>query len=133
MKDLDKLKLSQYPKFQRTLNDSLMRNNPERGGDPEVWANALKIIKGDARESRTSLLAADDSKCKYCEEKELAGNGVANMGHWSNRDIHDVKFNEDKLTIQFRTGRLGFFGFAANRYSNLPFQVEYLRIYFCRD
>lgn len=44
------------------------------------------------------------------------------VGKWSTRDIHDVKFNEDKLTIQFRIGRLGAIGFAANRYSNLPYQ-----------
>lgn len=43
-------------------------------------------------------------------------------GRWSTRDIHDLKFNEDKLTVQFRTGRLGAFGFASNRYSNLPYQ-----------
>lgn len=28
-------------------------------------------------------------------------------GKWSTRDVHDTKFNEDKLSIQFRTGRLG--------------------------
>lgn len=39
-------------------------------------------------------------------------------GRWSTRDIHDLKFNEDKLTVQFRTGRLGAFGFASNRYIN---------------
>lgn len=43
-------------------------------------------------------------------------------GRWSSRDIHDVKFNEDKLTIQFRTGRLGSFAFASSRYSNYPYQ-----------
>lgn len=45
------------------------------------------------------------------------------IGKWCTRDVHDVKFNEDKLTIQFRIGRLGVFGFAANRYSNLPYQT----------
>jgi cancer susceptibility candidate protein 1 len=44
------------------------------------------------------------------------------FGRWSTRDIHDVKFNEDKLTIQFRSGRLGSFAFASNRYSNFPYQ-----------
>jgi len=29
------------------------------------------------------------------------------QGKWSTRDVHDTKFNEDKLSIQFRTGRLG--------------------------
>lgn len=43
-------------------------------------------------------------------------------GRWTTRDIHDMKFNEDKLTIQFRTGRLGSFSFASNRYSNFPYQ-----------
>ncbi|XP_037931726.1 uncharacterized protein LOC119666515, partial [Teleopsis dalmanni] len=44
-------------------------------------------------------------------------------GKWSTRDVHDTKFNEDKLSIQFRTGRLGIFGFALNRYSNMPYQA----------
>lgn len=130
LRDLDELKLAQCPKFQRTLNESLVLNNPEREGsdgrgDPELWANALKIIEGDARESRNSF--GEEGKCEFCVEKEkeeqMAGQD-RKMGHWSSRDVHDVKFNEDKLTIQFRTGRLGFFGFAANRYSNLPFQVS---------
>ncbi|KAL5277000.1 CASC1 family protein [Megaselia abdita] len=45
------------------------------------------------------------------------------IGKWSTRDVHDSKFNEDKLCIQFRTGRLGVFGFALNRYSNMPYQT----------
>lgn len=140
LKDLDKLKLAQCPKFQKTLNDSLILNSPkkERGssaaegqgeivgaGDAQVWANALKIIEGDEmkrEESRGSFV--EDEKCRFCQEKEEAGKSYSNMGHWSSRDVHDVKFNEDKFTIQFRTGRLGYFGFAANRYSNLPFQVD---------
>lgn len=67
------------------------------------------------------------------ENKEIARNTTidklvkdANMyrctGRWSTRDIHDVKFNEDRLTIQFRTGRLGLFALATNRYCNFPFQ-----------
>lgn len=144
LKDLDKLKLAQCPKFQKTLNDSLSLNNAtkdadlEGEGEPtgrsmvdaELWANALKIIEGDdggalssLRESRNSFGA--DDKCRFCLEKEATGKSYSNMGHWSARDVHDVKFNEDKCTIQFRTGRLGYFGFAANRYSNLPFQVSW--------
>lgn len=41
--------------------------------------------------------------------------------------MHDVKYNEDKLTIQFRTGRLGYFGIASSRYSNLPYQTWELK------
>ncbi|XP_055374487.1 dynein axonemal intermediate chain 7 [Condylostylus longicornis] len=51
------------------------------------------------------------------------GKKVGEGGRWSTRDVHDVRFNEDKLNIQFRTGRLGYFGFAANRYSNMPYQT----------
>lgn len=49
------------------------------------------------------------------------------VGRWSSRDVHDVKFNEDKLSIQFKIGRLGAFGLAINWYSNLPFQTWELR------
>lgn len=45
------------------------------------------------------------------------------IGRWSTRDIHDPKFNEEKLAIQFRAGRLGSFGLAVNWYANLPFQT----------
>lgn len=49
------------------------------------------------------------------------------LGHWSTRDIHDPKFNEEKLAIQFRAGRLGNFGLAVNWYANLPFQTWELK------
>lgn len=45
------------------------------------------------------------------------------IGRWSRRDIHDPKFNEEKLAIQFRAGRLGLFGLAVNWFANLPFQT----------
>lgn len=45
------------------------------------------------------------------------------IGRWSTRDVHDPKFNEEKLAIQFRAGRLGCFGLAVNWYANLPFQT----------
>lgn len=49
------------------------------------------------------------------------------FGRWSIRDIHDPKFNEEKLAIQFRAGRLGYFGLAVNWYANLPFQTWELK------
>lgn len=42
---------------------------------------------------------------------------------WSTEEIHDVKHNEDKCMVSFRTGVFGVFGLAACRYSNLPFQA----------
>ncbi|XP_017490680.1 PREDICTED: axonemal 84 kDa protein-like [Rhagoletis zephyria] len=49
------------------------------------------------------------------------------QGKWSTRDVHDTKFNEEKLSLQFRTGRLGIFGLALNRYSNMPYQTWEIR------
>lgn len=50
-----------------------------------------------------------------------------NFGRWSIRDVHDPKFNEEKLAIQFRCGRLGYFGLAINWYCNLPYQTWELK------
>lgn len=56
-----------------------------------------------------------------------SGETLAPVGKWSNRDVHDVKFNEEKLSIQFKFGRLGTFGLAINWYNNLPFQAWELK------
>ncbi|KAL3266236.1 hypothetical protein HHI36_010417 [Cryptolaemus montrouzieri] len=42
---------------------------------------------------------------------------------WSTRDIHDVKQNEEKGTVSFRTGKFGIIGLATFRYANLPYQT----------
>lgn len=41
---------------------------------------------------------------------------------WSTQDVHDIKYNEEKQTITFRTGRLGVHGLAAFKFVNIPFQ-----------
>lgn len=41
---------------------------------------------------------------------------------WSTQDVHDIKYNEEKQTITFRTGRLGVHGLAAFKFINIPFQ-----------
>ncbi|KAL1500843.1 hypothetical protein ABEB36_006270 [Hypothenemus hampei] len=51
--------------------------------------------------------------CRWDEETQL----------WSNKEIHDVKHNEDKCMISFRTGVFGIYGLATCKYSNLPFQA----------
>lgn len=56
-----------------------------------------------------------------CSDDDVVMKNV--IGRWSIRDVHDSKFNEEKLAIQFRSGRLGYFGLAVNWYSNLPFQT----------
>ncbi|KAJ8935184.1 hypothetical protein NQ314_012940, partial [Rhamnusium bicolor] len=46
---------------------------------------------------------------------------------WSKKDIHDLKHNEEKGTLSFRTGAFGTFGLAALRFTNLPFQAWELK------
>lgn len=91
--------------------------------------NSKSILEGSDDDSDAESETDDDEE----ENREIARCALidsivkeANMercrGRWSTRDVHDVKFNEDKLTIQFRTGRLGSFALALNRYCNFPFQ-----------
>lgn len=42
---------------------------------------------------------------------------------WTSDDVYDVKHNEDKCMVSFRTGVFGIYGLATCRYSNLPFQA----------
>ncbi|XP_074031121.1 dynein axonemal intermediate chain 7 isoform X1 [Leptinotarsa decemlineata] len=47
--------------------------------------------------------------------------------HWTKENIHDLKHNEEKCTLTFRTGLFGIFGLAAVRYANLPYQAWEIR------
>lgn len=42
---------------------------------------------------------------------------------WTKKDVHDLKHNEEKATLSFRTGRFGTFALVAYRYANLPYQT----------
>ncbi|XP_050685725.1 dynein axonemal intermediate chain 7 isoform X3 [Leptidea sinapis] len=55
--------------------------------------------------------------CQWQENRKL----------WTTNYVNDYKFNEDKFTIQFRTGVLWPIGIATLRYSNLPYQGWDLR------
>ncbi|CAF4887451.1 unnamed protein product [Pieris macdunnoughi] len=55
--------------------------------------------------------------CQWQEQRKL----------WTSNYVNDYKFNEDKLTIQFRTGVLWPIGIATLRYGNLPYQGWDLR------
>nr|XP_032525572.1 protein CASC1-like [Danaus plexippus plexippus] len=50
--------------------------------------------------------------CQWQEARKL----------WTSNYVNDYKFNEDKLTVQFRTGVLWPIGIAVLRYGNLPYQ-----------
>ncbi|XP_026322716.1 protein CASC1-like isoform X1 [Hyposmocoma kahamanoa] len=50
--------------------------------------------------------------CQWQEQRRL----------WTTNYINDYKYNEDKFTIQFRTGVLWPIGIGTLRYNNMPFQ-----------
>lgn len=51
--------------------------------------------------------------CQWSSEQNL----------WTTKNVHDVKHNEEKQTIQFRTGKFGPFAMAVYRYNSMPFQA----------
>jgi cancer susceptibility candidate protein 1 len=55
-------------------------------------------------------------------EPPLVAHWLPDEKIWSTEDVHDIKYNEEKQTISFRTGRLGIHGLAVYRFVNLPFQ-----------
>lgn len=93
----------------KTNSKSLLDVSSE--GDSEAESDT----DNEEQDEENSCNAMIDTMVKDANIKRCSG-------RWSFRDIHDVKFNEDKLTIQFRTGRLGSFAFASSRYSNFPYQ-----------
>lgn len=80
-----------------------------------------QVIESDLNSDENSSSDDDAEEETFRRKSVISTNNV--HGRWSVRDIHDVRFNEDKLVIQFRTGRLGIFGLASNRYCNIPFQT----------
>lgn len=91
--------------------------------------NSKSLLEGSDDDSDADSETDDDEeesremqRCSLIDKIVKEANVKRCRGRWSTRDIHDVKFNEDKLTIQFRTGRLGSFALALNRYCNFPFQ-----------
>lgn len=42
---------------------------------------------------------------------------------WVTPDIHDVKYNEERPTVTFRTGRFGPIAMAVYRYNCMPYQA----------
>ncbi|XP_035786611.1 protein CASC1-like [Anopheles albimanus] len=138
MKDLDELLESKSPKLQGKLEQELVGNTAVHAG--ATGKQSLQVVRSEesrgprggdkgekGKKPAKSKFDSDDEDVDYGNILEVGNyvmvdNEKRYIGKWSTRDVHDVKFNEDKLTIQFRIGRLGSFAFAANRYSNVPYQ-----------
>lgn len=141
MRDLEDLIEMEQPSFEKkiaemssTFSMASEMNSPtgfdrQNSGISLTKTNSKSLLDISSPSDSEAESETDNEE----EDEENMGNAMvdatvkqANInrcsGRWSTRDIHDVKFNEDKLTIQFRTGRLGIFGFASSRSSNFPFQ-----------
>ncbi|KAM8720390.1 hypothetical protein ACLKA7_006439 [Drosophila subpalustris] len=70
------------------------------GNDSSAGATLQQML------SRNSA-SNNDSCDSEARRQKLSSTAAITQGKWSTRDVHDTKFNEDKLSIQFRTGRLG--------------------------
>lgn len=128
------------------LSDNLSASNEEEdedgGGDAEEYGG-ISFLRSDfswnmtGKKDEIPVTAEDEDESE--DETETQSNGSSGsvdsedemvtsaVGKWTNRDVHDVKYNEDKLAITFKVGRLGIYGLAVNWYSNLPFQTWELR------
>lgn len=142
MRDLEDLIDLEIPSFEKKIaemssNLSMTSEVNEKAAAIDRKDSGISLTKTNSK-SLLDVSSEGDSEAESAtdneeQDEENAGNAMidamvkdANVkrcsGRWSTRDIHDVKFNEDKLTIQFRTGRLGSFAFASSRYSNFPYQ-----------
>ncbi|XP_017045493.2 dynein axonemal intermediate chain 7 homolog [Drosophila ficusphila] len=123
---------SQLPPEPEPEASAKRSNSMESSEDEDDDVDSLvELLEGASTAGNTlhDLLGPPtNTESSDSESRQRKSNAAAiTQGKWSTRDVHDTKFNEDKLSIQFRTGRLGIFGFALNKYSNMPYQTWDLR------
>ncbi|XP_046821692.1 dynein axonemal intermediate chain 7 homolog [Vespa crabro] len=92
---------------------------------PEVIENEMKALETAMEALVLVTLKLPDTVLWF--EPPLVAHWISEKNIWSTQDIHDIKFNEDKQQITFRTGRFGIHGLAAYKLINLPFQSWELR------
>lgn len=149
MRDLEELIDMEQPAFEKKITEMssslsmATTETNERQQQPQTTStidrkdsgisltktNSKSLLEGSDDENSDLDSETDDeeeneeiARCLLIDKMAKEANLKRCRGRWSTREIHEVKFNEDKLTIQFRTGRLGSFALALNRYCNFPFQ-----------
>lgn len=139
MRDLEDLIDLEIPSFEKKIaemssnlsmtsevNDKV--NDRKDSGISLAKTNSKSLLDDSEGDSEAESDTDNEEQDEETANNAIIDNMVkdANIrrcsGRWSTRDIHEVKFNEDKLTIQFRSGRLGSFAFASSRYCNFPYQ-----------
>ncbi|KAL2712561.1 axonemal 84 kDa protein-like isoform X1 [Vespula squamosa] len=93
---------------------------PPNERTPEVIENEMKALETAMEALVLVTLKLPDTVLWF--EPPLVAHWISERNIWSTQDIHDIKFNEDKQQITFRTGRFGIHGLAAYKLINLPFQ-----------
>nr|XP_026483526.1 protein CASC1-like [Vanessa tameamea] len=87
---------------------------------PEEIEAELKKV--EAQYEKLALVCIDLPQDVMWTEPPVICQWQETRNLWTSNYVNDYKFNEDKLTVQFRTGVLWPIGIAALRYGNMPYQ-----------
>ncbi|KAL0103229.1 hypothetical protein PUN28_017511 [Cardiocondyla obscurior] len=93
---------------------------PDSERTPEVIEAEMKALETAMEALALVTLKLPSSIIWF--EPPLVAHWIPEKKIWSTQDVHDIKYNEEKQTITFRTGRLGVHGLATFKFVNLPFQ-----------
>ncbi|XP_067206119.1 dynein axonemal intermediate chain 7 homolog isoform X2 [Linepithema humile] len=93
---------------------------PDSERTPEVIEAEIKAL--EAAMEKLTLVTLKLPSSIFWFEPPLVAHWIPERKIWSTQDVHDIKYNEEKQTITFRTGRLGVHGLAALKFINIPFQ-----------
>ncbi|XP_026669128.1 protein CASC1-like [Ceratina calcarata] len=118
---LTTLELPKEPKFVpfvRTYETPQPAPDAER--TPEVIEAEMKALEQAMDALVLINLKLPESVLWF--EPPMIAHWIPEKNMWSTKYVHDVKYNEEKQTIAFRTGRLGIHGLAVYKFANLPFQ-----------
>ncbi|KYN06166.1 Axonemal 84 kDa protein [Cyphomyrmex costatus] len=93
---------------------------PDSERTPEVIEAEMKALEAAMEALALVTLKLPSSIIWF--EPPLVAHWIPEKKIWSTQDVHDIKYNEEKQTITFRTGRLGVHGLATFKFINIPFQ-----------
>ncbi|XP_031839475.1 dynein axonemal intermediate chain 7 isoform X3 [Nomia melanderi] len=120
------LELPKEPRFARFCRSyEPPQPPPDSERTPEVIEAEMKALEVAMESLLLISLQLPDSVFWF--EPPLVAHWIPERNVWSTKDVHDIKYNEEKQTIAFRSGKLGVHGLVANKFANLPFQSWELR------
>ncbi|XP_044014510.1 dynein axonemal intermediate chain 7-like isoform X1 [Aphidius gifuensis] len=93
---------------------------PDNERTPEIIEAEIKAL--EAAMEALILVTLELPKSVLWFEPPLVAHWISEKNVWSTKNIHDIKYNEEKQIITFRTGKLGIHGLAGFKFVNLPFQ-----------